>query len=131
MINGAVPVAPLDGDANQHTVPTTWNGEEFEVVLETASTDTWLISPDFTCVSAETLEPTEQMACEFRKAYSRLFGNNTLGFLLRYVDANAVRGDIGVINTMGVAGINVNKQIVGLAKRAQWLGNGVASGRSK
>jgi hypothetical protein len=50
------------------------------------------------------------VACELGRAYSRPFENNTeLGVFLRYVDANAVRGDVGVVNTLEVAGINVNK----------------------
>jgi hypothetical protein len=68
MINGAVLVAPLDGDANQHTVPTRWNGEEFEVVLDTASTDSWLISPNFTCISAETLGTHRASGMRARKS---------------------------------------------------------------
>lgn len=128
MVNGDVPTALLDSsDGVEYLLPVFWNDQEFQAVLDTGSSDTWLISHNFTCINYAGRE-VEQALCAFGPGYSGTFTENPdLDFYISYGSGEYVIGNIGTV-PMGIAGITVPEQTVALGTEAYWRGLGVASG---
>ena len=125
MVNVDVPTALLDGsDGASYTLPITWHGQEYTVVLDTGSADTWLVSSNFTCIDPYTIEPVEQSVCEFGARYNGPFNNITdLAFYTSYASGEYIYGSIVTV-AMAVAGLEVTEQMVGLAEETLWFGSG-------
>jgi hypothetical protein len=123
-----VPNAPLDNtDGVEYLVPLKWGTEEFQGILDTGSSDTWLISSAFTCTDANGQEQDAKQ-CGFGPGYSgKISKISGKEFNISYGDGEFVTGDMGTVE-MTVGGITVPEQEVALGTSAFWQGGGVASG---
>ncbi|KUJ24357.1 uncharacterized protein LY89DRAFT_745190 [Mollisia scopiformis] len=94
-------------------------------IIDTGSSDTWLVQQNFTCVDYTTnltISPTE---CHFglpmprSPTFSPLPNTN---FNISYADGEYLNGQVG-LETITFAGITVPKQEIALAYLAGWFGD--------
>ncbi|KAM0723746.1 hypothetical protein Q7P37_000736 [Cladosporium fusiforme] len=112
--------------------PITIGGQEFNVVIDTGSSDPWIATKDFECYDRYTGEALEEAACYFGPVYDpstsptyRNYPQRTLN--LSYHDGETLNGHMGY-ETFTMGGIRVDDQIFGKVDYAAWNGDGVSSG---
>jgi aspergillopepsin I len=84
-----------------------------DVIVDTGSSDTWLIQSNFKCVDASGTAQA-QSACNFGPTYPGTFGSNKIpnaNFNISYGDGEFVTGDFGT-EDITLAGITVPSQTV-------------------
>ncbi|RHZ53927.1 pepsin-like aspartic protease [Aspergillus thermomutatus] len=107
----------------------TIGNQTFEVVIDTGSSDLWVVRDGFSCVNPESSAEVAQSACAFGPTYSpdSTFHQIDGEYLdIKYADGEILSGVIGTENVT-LAGITVN-QTIGLVDYAGWYGDGVTSG---
>ncbi|KAL2019763.1 hypothetical protein VTK56DRAFT_9207 [Thermocarpiscus australiensis] len=114
----------------QYGVQVLWDGQPVSLILDTGSSDTWVVQDDFQCIDYIGVS-IPQEACAFGPAYS---DNFQYGFtdpethmFIRYGDGEVVAGPMGY-SDIAVGGITVKKQQVCLANTTFWFGNNYTSG---
>lgn len=105
--------------------------QQFNVVLDTGSSDTWVVESDFQCVNYTGYnEPLPQSACQFGppftpdQSFAVIRDEN---FNITYGSGEFLNGVLGY-DSVRLAGITVPKQEVALASLAGWSGDGISSG---
>jgi Eukaryotic aspartyl protease len=108
----------------------TFGTETFELVVDTGSSDTWVIETGFSCFSVPAGSPIPQAKCLFGPSYNvtKTFEQvKSENFNLTYYSGEFLAGIIGT-EDVTLAGIKVEKQTVALVNKAAWLGDGTSSG---
>jgi hypothetical protein len=109
----------------------TVNDVIYTLVIDTGSSDTWIASTSFQCVSRLTQSILAQSACGF----ATLFDPNTSptytqwiknGFSVAYSDGEFLSGDLGEENVF-IEDMSV-RQTIGVVGRGWWIGDGRSSG---
>lgn len=104
--------------------------ETFQAVVDTGSSDTWLVQKGFRCVDVQTEVPLPEPQCKFGTPYTssptfkQIPGEN---FDIGYGDGEALTGIVGT-EDITLAGITVTSQEVGIVNYAAWNGDGSSSG---
>lgn len=109
----------------------TFGTETFKAVVDTGSSDTWVIKTGFQCVTQgpRPISLTED-ACDFGPAYNptptfkQIPGEN---FNISYADGESLTGIVGT-EDVTLGGIQVHNQKVGLVNHAAWNGDNSSSG---
>ena len=104
--------------------------QTFFVVVDTGSSDTWLVSSGFTCVNQTTNATLTEADCLFGPYYNIDTSFTQIpneNFNLSYADGEYLNGIVGY-DSVTLAGITVPKQEVGVVTLAAWDGDGVSSG---
>ncbi|KAL6720259.1 hypothetical protein ACLMJK_002180 [Lecanora helva] len=107
-----------------YTTDIEFGTETFTAVIDTGSSDTWLVENNFTCNKGA------QSACEFGTPYKR---TNTFrpianeNFEISYSDGEFLDGIFGK-EKVTLAGVTVNDQQVALVEKGSWEGDGTSSG---
>lgn len=112
--------------------PVTIGGQQFYVVIDTGSSDPWLVDSDFTCISAVDFTQIDEGDCYFGALYDKTrsttyetFPDRSLN--LSYADGETLNGLMGrEAFTMG--GVTFPGQEFGMVDYALWHGDGVSSG---
>ncbi|KAJ7692919.1 aspartic peptidase domain-containing protein [Mycena rosella] len=124
----------LDGGAfdTEYLVNITIGGKNFQVIMDTGSSDTWVVHTNFTCfdLSGNSIPAA---ACEFGPAQFdpadsltfQLFPNVT--FFVRYGSGESLSGPAG-FDTVTVGELSVSKQEIGIPNHNAFLGDGVSEG---
>lgn len=112
--------------------PITVGGQQFNVVIDTGSSDPWLADANFECYDTTTYEPVDEAACYFGPPYdsSRSPSYTHLpdrSLNLSYHSGEVLNGKMGR-ETFTLAGITVQQQEFGLVDYATWNGDGLSSG---
>ncbi|KAB8300374.1 hypothetical protein EYC80_000556 [Monilinia laxa] len=98
-------------------------GQTYRLVIDTGSSDTWIVKPSFTCLDFGTGAPTSQSACHFGPGYAPGSGFKFIPnehFNTTYPSGENLKG--------GHLGLwTVNTQIATIDP-AIWLGDGTTSG---
>ncbi|KAH8881170.1 acid protease, partial [Thozetella sp. PMI_491] len=105
------------------------DGETLQVVVDSGSSDTWVIGKNFTCVDYDG-SPLSKEYCSFGPAFKGDFKNKTLPrqkFSTRYGDGESVQGDFD-LRDVTIAGITVKNQQIGLVSKVYSGGDGTTSG---
>jgi Eukaryotic aspartyl protease len=107
----------------------TFGTETFESIVDTGSSDTWIIESGFKCVNVSNSAPETEDFCGFGPTYNvtdtfvQIPDEN---FNITYGDGEFLTGIIGT-EEVTLAGLTV-KQTVALVNYAAWDGDGTTSG---
>lgn len=110
-----------------YTTPITIGGKEFTVVLDTGSSDTWVVGENFTCQRGT---PPSRRACRFGDTYTNsptFTPIDNQNFEISYSDGEYLNGLFGT-EKVTLAGVTVNHQQVAVVETANWQGDGISSG---
>lgn len=124
--------SPLSaGDNGQvFLTPISFGSENFLVVVDTGSSDTWLVRRGFACISATNGMREGQAECAFGHQYTesstftQILGEN---FNVSYGDGEFLRGIVGY-EQVCLGNVTVPLQEVGVVDYAAWEGDGESSG---
>lgn len=108
----------------------TFGGEPFNAVIDTGSSDTWLIGDDYKCLDGENKNEIALATCKFGRTYKRTSTFQQLPdvhFNISYVDGERLTGILGR-ERVTLGGIMVQNQTVAVVDRANWHGDGTSSG---
>ena len=130
--NGTIGLAPLSPykDLLYYT-EITFGAETFNVVVDTGSSDTWLVQNGFQCTSYGR-NPTAlpEASCRFGPPYtiSSTFKQiQAENFNISYLDHETLTGIVGT-EQVTLGGITVQNQQVGIVNHAAWNGDNFTSG---
>ena len=112
--------------------PITVGNQNFQVVVDTGSSDTWVVQPNFICADPNTGNIQTQADCYFRATYNSSQSSTYASipnenFNITYSDGERLTGDIGY-ERMTLAGITVPQQKFGIVDYAAWFGDGYSAG---
>ena len=105
-------------------------GQSFKVVIDTGSSDTWLVNSDFKCVDPHDSALVVESECAFGPTYtmsSTASLINDRNFNISYADGERLNGEM-ITEDLTFGGITVQQQTMGLVTTAGWYGDGVSSG---
>lgn len=110
----------------------TFGGEEFQMVIDTGSSDPWIAVTGFQCYEPEDDSEQEQDYCEFgalydpaqSSTYSPIADQN---FNITYADGEYLTGSMAY-ETVSMAGITIANQEFAVVNKAAWFGDEVSSG---
>jgi hypothetical protein len=109
---GSAPLFP-EGGGVEYLMDIQFNQADVKVIVDTGSSDTWLIEKGFRCVNISNI-PQDESACGFGATYPTSFGQNQIkntNLNISYGDGEFVAGDFGTAD-ITIAGITVPGQTV-------------------
>ncbi|KAJ7873118.1 acid protease [Mycena olivaceomarginata] len=136
--HGAKPVShttvPLAGSNfdSDYLVNITIGGQNFSLILDSGSADTWVPQQGFQCFNL-TGSPVPPATCNFGTTGFNVNASKTfrpfpnVSFNITYGTSEFVAGPVG-FDTVSVGGLEVSRQVVPLPNVAAWLGDGILSG---
>ncbi|KAJ6616971.1 acid protease [Mycena sp. CBHHK59/15] len=110
----------------------TVGGQTFTAIVDTGSSDTWLVKKGFKCFNL-TGFPESTETCGFGSdgfdtAASKTFKKYpNVSFNISYGDGEFLSGPVG-FDTVSVGGLTVKQQEIGTPSLAAWQGDGINSG---
>ena len=110
--------------------PISVGGQTFNVVMDTGSSDTWVVLNNFTCFDPVTNEQVTQQECYFASYYrpsSTVHYLPDRNFNISYADGETLSGIMAYEN-LTIAGIALSQQEIALIENAAWYGDGYSSG---
>ncbi|KAJ6544502.1 aspartic peptidase domain-containing protein [Mycena capillaripes] len=131
---GGTHTAPLMGAQYdyEYLVPVTIGDQDFFVIVDTGSSDTWLAQKGFACFNL-TGHPEPVSSCAFGTQgfdiqLSKSFQSypNTM-FSIAYGDGEYLSGT-AAFETVTVGGLTVKTQEIGVVSSAAWVGDGINTG---
>ncbi|KAE8451025.1 hypothetical protein EG329_004697 [Mollisiaceae sp. DMI_Dod_QoI] len=108
----------------------TFGNETRIAIIDTGSSDTWLVESGFTCVDYTTNYTIPPDECHFGPAVPRSKTFTPLpdsNFNISYADGEYLNGHVGY-DTVSFAGITIQRQEISLAYLAGWFGDSYSSG---
>jgi hypothetical protein len=128
----AVHIAPITTAANDNVylVPISFGEQSFLSVLDTGSSDTWLVGADYECIDFFNRRLVADAECKFGPLYkaSKTFKRiPNQHFNISYADGEFLNGIMGR-EDVTLAGMTVPQQIVGVVDYAAWMGDFQSSG---
>ncbi|KAJ7107936.1 aspartic peptidase domain-containing protein [Mycena epipterygia] len=117
---------------NEYVVNITVGGKTFNAILDTGSSDTWVVHEGFSCFDLNgTAVPVA--TCDFGPAQFNPADSPTFTpfvnatFFVRYGSGESLRGPAG-FDTVTVGGLSVFQQEIGVPTLNAFLGDGVSEG---
>ncbi|GAB7347353.1 hypothetical protein MBLNU459_g4289t1 [Dothideomycetes sp. NU459] len=126
---GTSAIAPA-GDSQVLVTTIEFGGQTFQAVLDTGSSDTWMVETAFECLGQLSRAPEPESYCRFGPTYNLSSTFTQIpneNFNITYGDGEFLTGLVGY-EKITLANITVNKQEVGIVNSAAWNGDGVSSG---
>ncbi|PYH90947.1 acid protease [Aspergillus ellipticus CBS 707.79] len=102
----------------------------FDVIVDTGSSDTWVVEKDFTCIDLDTGSKTTESECDFGSTWTVDSNFKEISgeiFDIEYGDGEYLSGVMGT-ESVTLAGITVSSQEIGVVTSAAWEGDGTTSG---
>lgn len=130
--DGGEHIAPVNpvrhGDV--YVSPITVGDQDFHVVIDTGSSDTWLVGEELDCRSMTDNAHISRSRCGFGPSYRKSSTYQHVadeGFHVKYADGEFLKGGVGREN-ITFAGVSVVDQAMGVANQAAWMGDDKSSG---
>jgi hypothetical protein len=129
--NGSVNLLSVEA-GSVFLAPITVGGQSFHIVVDSGSSDPWLITPGFQCASTTDGSLEDESACKFGNTYNSSASStyrtlNNQNFNVTYADGEVLLGTMGYESyTMG--GITIPSQEFGLVDYAAWSGDTMSAG---
>lgn len=104
--------------------------QSFNVVIDTGSADTWLISTSFTCLDPSTSHTVAESVCAFGPSYTlspTAIEIPSENFNISYADGEFLNGALYTENVT-FAGVSVSQQELAVVDYAAWRGDTLSSG---
>ena len=102
----------------------------FNLILDTGSSDTWVVETGFQCQNISTYDNAAEADCGFASTYTRGKDFTQIpdeNFYIAYADDSYGQGIVGY-DKVTIANITVAKQEIGLVNETAWLGDNQTSG---
>ncbi|KAJ5733857.1 hypothetical protein N7493_002643 [Penicillium malachiteum] len=116
-------------EGEEYATEITFGTQTFDVIVDTGSSDTWVVKEGFECIDLDTGKETSESDCDFGTTYtvdSTLKEISGEIFDIEYGDGEYLYGYMGT-ETVTLASITV-KQEVAIVTEAAWEGDGTTSG---
>lgn len=100
------------------------------LVLDTGSSDTWIVHNGFECLDDENGYKVNQAMCHFGPTYNGTFQEGQIkdeNFKIPYMDGTIVSGVLGH-SDVTIGGVKVTNQEIALVDKAYWTGDNFTSG---
>ncbi|KAJ7478969.1 acid protease [Mycena latifolia] len=117
---------------HEYVTDVTFGGQTFKLIVDTGSSDTWVIQQGFSCLDPATGDPQPAQSCGLGPGFSpaksttfQLFPKVT--FAISYGDGSFTYGPAG-FDTVSIGDLSVTKQEIGVPTVAGWAGDGLTSG---
>ncbi|KAJ5692444.1 hypothetical protein N7462_001867 [Penicillium macrosclerotiorum] len=116
-------------EGEEYATSITFGTQTFDVIVDTGSSDTWVVKEGFECLDLDTGKKVSTSECEFGSTYtvdstfSKISGEE---FEIEYGDGEYLYGYMGT-ETVSLADVTV-KQEVAVVTEAAWEGDGTTSG---
>lgn len=126
--SGTSPLLSLE-EGEEYATSIKIGTQTFEVIVDTGSSDTWVVETGFNCVDVATQAPEPESACGFGPTYTIDSTFKEIPgefFNITYGDGEFLLGFFGT-ETVTLAGITV-QQTIALANYSGWYGDGTTSG---
>jgi hypothetical protein len=113
-------------------------GQNFAMVIDTGSSDTWLATTDFQCEHPNDRSPVDNSYCAFPSYYNRT-GSSTWrsinsDFNVNYTGGEFLYGEMGT-EDFGIGGVSSGQspyvtvnQTIGAVDEGYWSGDGISNG---
>lgn len=128
--NGSSSVLTSLEVGEEYATPITIGDQTFEVIVDTGSSDTWVVETGFACTNFETGKKASESVCAFGPYYttdSTFKKTSGETFSIEYGDGESLTGIIGT-ETVELAGVTVTGQTIAVVTAASWEGDGTTSG---
>ncbi|KAJ5894202.1 acid protease [Penicillium taxi] len=116
-------------EGEEYATSITIGTQTFEVIVDTGSSDTWVVEEGFTCIDLDTGEDTTESACDFGPTYtpdSTLSKISNEEFSIEYGDGEYLYGYIAT-ETVTLADVTVDQEIA-IVTESAWEGDSTTSG---
>ncbi|KAI1493105.1 aspartic peptidase domain-containing protein [Biscogniauxia mediterranea] len=122
-------ITVVNAYAAEYAVELLLNGHSANVIIDSASADTWVKGANFTCLNTSNHTQGED-PCWFGPPYHGNFSGKPIPdqhFAIKYGDGETIQGYLGYMDVQ-LANITVLGQEVAIASQGTWHGNNVTSG---
>jgi hypothetical protein len=112
-----------------YTIQLLWGKTPVSVILDTGSSDTWVVQSNFTCLSSLG-DKVDQASCWFGSTYNGTFSGGSIfdqHLFIQYGDGETAYGPMGYQN-ITVGNLTVERLEVGLVNSTYWQGDNITSG---
>ncbi|KAK3705699.1 hypothetical protein LTR37_013142 [Vermiconidia calcicola] len=129
--NGSVPLLAVEA-GQVFLAPITVGNQEFDVVVDTGSSDPWLATTNYVCADPVSAQIIPAEDCYFGPPYDPSLSSSysdvpNESFNITYADGELLNGDMSY-ESFTLAGITVPQQKFGIVDYAAWYGDGYSSG---
>lgn len=116
-------------EGEEYATSITFGTQTFDVIVDTGSSDTWVVKKGFECIDLSTSKQTTASACEFGPTYTVDSGFKKISgetFEIKYGDGEYLYGYMGT-ETVTLADVTVDTEVA-VVTEAAWEGDGTTSG---
>ncbi|KAJ5621692.1 hypothetical protein N7528_006475 [Penicillium herquei] len=116
-------------EGEEYATEITFGTQTFDVIVDTGSSDTWVVKEGFECVDLDTGDETSESDCDFGTTYTVDSTFKTISgeiFEIEYGDGEYLYGYMGT-ETVTLASITVDQEVA-IVTEAAWEGDGTTSG---
>ena len=116
-------------EGEEYATSITFGTQSFDVIVDTGSSDTWVVQNGFECIDLDTGREASESSCAFGSTYtvdstfSKISGEE---FSITYGDGEYLYGYMGT-ETVTLADITVEQEVA-VVTQAAWEGDGTTSG---
>lgn len=116
-------------EGEEYATSITFGTQSFDVIVDTGSSDTWVVKEGFECIDLDTGDKTTESDCDFGTTYtvdSTLSVISGEEFEIEYGDGEYLYGYMAT-ETVTLADITVDQEVA-VVTEAAWEGDGTTSG---